>query len=155
MLKRRTILQAGAGLVLAAPAIAQTRRRISFLTWNIIDQEPLIRGWIASFERANPGAEVEWLDKKGPELPPFYQTQLAASTPPDAPNCAMRRSPGISSIESPDPTRRQPGTIEKRKPVSSFSGARQSQRTPATSGIQASRGQRIDSRMPSSSRRGT
>lgn len=86
MLKRRTILQAGAGLVLAAPAIAQTRRRISFLTWNIIDQEPLIRGWIASFERANPGAEVEWLDKKGPELPPFYQTQLAAGTPPDVIN---------------------------------------------------------------------
>lgn len=86
MLNRRTILQAGTGLVLATPSIAQTRRRISFLTWNIIDQEPLIRGWIASFERANPGAEVEWLDKKGPELPPFYQTQLAAGTPPDVIN---------------------------------------------------------------------
>ena len=84
MLNRRTILQAGTGL--ATPSIAQTRRRISFLTWNIIDQEPLIRGWIASFERANPGAEVEWLDKKGPELPPFYQTQLAAGTPPDVIN---------------------------------------------------------------------
>jgi ABC-type glycerol-3-phosphate transport system substrate-binding protein len=71
---------------LATPAIAQTRRRISFLTWNIIDQEPLIRGWIESFQRANPGAEVEWLDKKGPELPPFYQTQLAAGTPPDVIN---------------------------------------------------------------------
>ncbi len=86
MLNRRTILQAGTGLALATPSIAQTRRRISFLTWNIIDQEPLIRGWIASFERANPGAEVEWLDKKGPELPPFYQTQLAAGTPPDVIN---------------------------------------------------------------------
>ncbi len=86
MLNRRTILQAGTGLALATPSIAQTRRRISFLTWNIIDQEPLIRGWIASFERANPGAEVEWLDKKGPELPPFYQTQLAANTPPDVIN---------------------------------------------------------------------
>jgi ABC-type glycerol-3-phosphate transport system substrate-binding protein len=82
MLTRRTILQAGTA-VLATPAIAQARRRIAFLTWNIIDQEPLIRGWIASFERANPGAEVEWLDKKGPELPSFYQTQLAAGTPPD------------------------------------------------------------------------
>ncbi|MEO3475409.1 sugar ABC transporter substrate-binding protein [Roseomonas sp. CAU 1739] len=83
MLNRRIILQAAAGLALAAPSVAQARRRISFLTWNIIDQEPLIRGWIASFERANSGAEVEWLDKKGPELPPFYQTQLAAGTPPD------------------------------------------------------------------------
>jgi ABC-type glycerol-3-phosphate transport system substrate-binding protein len=86
MLTRRTLLAASALAPLAAPAVAQTRRRISFLTWNIIDQEPLIRSWIASFERANPGAEVEWLDKKGPELPPFYQTQLAAGTPPDVIN---------------------------------------------------------------------
>lgn len=88
MLDRRSALKASAALAatLAAPAIAQTRRRISFLTWNIIDQEPLIRGWIEGFQRANPGAEVEWLDKKGPELPPFYQTQLAAGTPPDVIN---------------------------------------------------------------------
>ncbi|MGG5808586.1 ABC transporter substrate-binding protein [Falsiroseomonas sp. CW058] len=86
MLTRRSLLAAGALAPLAAPAFGQARRRISFLTWNIIDQEPLIRGWIASFERANPGAEVEWLDKKGPELPPFYQTQLAAGTPPDVIN---------------------------------------------------------------------
>ncbi len=88
MLSRRTLLKATAfaPAALAAPAIGQTRRSISFLTWNIIDQEPLIRGWITSFQRANPGAEVEWLDKKGPELPPFYQTQLAAGTPPDVIN---------------------------------------------------------------------
>lgn len=88
MLGRRSALKAPAALAaaLAAPAIAQTRRQISFLTWNIIDQEPLIRGWIEGFQRANPGAEVEWLDKKGPELPPFYQTQLAAGTPPDVIN---------------------------------------------------------------------
>jgi ABC-type glycerol-3-phosphate transport system substrate-binding protein len=86
MLSRRTLLQASALSALAAPAIGQTRRSISFLTWNIVDQEPLIRGWIASFQRANPGAEVEWIDKKGPELPPFYQTQLAAGTPPDVIN---------------------------------------------------------------------
>ncbi len=85
MLSRRTLLAATTA-ALAAPAIGQTRRQISFLTWNIIDQEPLIRGWITSFQRANPGAEVEWLDKKGPELPPFYQTQLAAGTPPDVIN---------------------------------------------------------------------
>jgi ABC-type glycerol-3-phosphate transport system substrate-binding protein len=85
MLSRRMLLAATAA-GLAAPAIGQTRRQISFLTWNIIDQEPLIRGWITSFQRANPGAEVEWLDKKGPELPPFYQTQLAAGTPPDVIN---------------------------------------------------------------------
>lgn len=85
MLSRRTLLAATTA-ALATPAIGQTRRQISFLTWNIIDQEPLIRGWIASFQRANPGAEVEWLDKKGPELPPFYQTQLAAGTPPDVIN---------------------------------------------------------------------
>jgi ABC-type glycerol-3-phosphate transport system substrate-binding protein len=86
MLTRRTLLAATAATPLAMPALGQTRRRISFLTWNIIDQEPLIRRWIASFEAANPGSEVEWLDKKGPELPPFYQTQLAAGTPPDVIN---------------------------------------------------------------------
>src|SRR3712207_4450828 len=88
MLSRRVLLKstAAAPALLAMPAIGQTRRTISFLTWNIIDQEPLIRGWITSFQRANPGAEVEWLDKKGPELPPFYQTQLAAGTPPDVIN---------------------------------------------------------------------
>ncbi len=85
MLSRRTLLAATTA-ALATPAIGQTRRQISFLTWNIIDQEPLIRGWITSFQQANPGAEVEWLDKKGPELPPFYQTQLAAGTPPDVIN---------------------------------------------------------------------
>ncbi len=84
MLRRRTLLgTAAAAGALAMPAIAQSRRKISFLTWNLVDQEALIRRWIEAFERANPGAEVEWLDKKGPELPAFYQTQLAAGTPPD------------------------------------------------------------------------
>ncbi len=88
MLARRDILKgaAAATTALATPALAQVRQRIAFLTWNIVDQEPLIRGWIRSFEAANPGAEVEWLDKKGPELPSFYQTQLAAGTPPDVIN---------------------------------------------------------------------
>ena len=86
MLTRRSLLAASAAVPLALPALGQTRRRISFLTWNIIDQEPLIRRWITGFQAAHPGAEVEWLDKKGPELPPFYQTQLAAGTPPDVIN---------------------------------------------------------------------
>jgi len=81
MLRRRTLLQATTGAALAAPALAQSNRKISFLTWNLVDQEALIQRWIASFKAANPGAEVEWLDKKGPELPAFYQTQLAAGTP--------------------------------------------------------------------------
>ena len=68
------------------PAIAQAPTKISFLTWNIIDQEELIKGWITRFQSSRPGVEVEWLDKKGPELPPFYQTQLAAGTPPDVIN---------------------------------------------------------------------
>lgn len=88
MFGRRDILKAAASaplatLPLAMPAIAQANKKISFLTWNFLDQEALVRGWIKSFQAANPGAEVEWLDKKGPELPAFYQTQLAAGTPPD------------------------------------------------------------------------
>ena len=31
----------------------------------------------------HPGVEIEWLDKKGPDLPAFYQTQIAGGTPPD------------------------------------------------------------------------
>jgi ABC-type glycerol-3-phosphate transport system substrate-binding protein len=84
MLNRRQILMSGAAVAaFPMPAIAQAPRKLSFLTWNIIDQEELIKGWITRFQSSRPGVEVEWLDKKGPELPPFYQTQLAAGTPPD------------------------------------------------------------------------
>src|SRR5215475_2206526 len=89
MISRRALLKSGVGAVataLAAPAIAQAPKKIGFLTWNIIDQEPMIRGWIARFVKDRPGVEVEWLDKKGPEIPVFYQTQLVAGTPPDVIN---------------------------------------------------------------------
>src|SRR5262245_19605660 len=89
MISRRTLIRSGASALaagLARPAIAQVPRKISFLTWNIIDQETMIRGWIARFIKDRPGVEVEWLDKKGPEIPVFYQTQLVAGTPPDGIN---------------------------------------------------------------------
>jgi ABC-type glycerol-3-phosphate transport system substrate-binding protein len=87
-ISRRGLLKSGAGAaatVLCAPALAAPKR-LSFLTWNIIDQEPMIRGWIKRFLARWPGVEVEWLDKKGPEIPAFYQTQLVAGTPPDVIN---------------------------------------------------------------------
>jgi ABC-type glycerol-3-phosphate transport system substrate-binding protein len=40
-------------------------------------------GWIADFEAANPNAKAKWLDRKGSELPTYFQTQLAAGTAPD------------------------------------------------------------------------
>lgn len=82
-MKRRTFLAATALVPLARPALAQAPKKISFLTWNIIDTADIINGWIASFKATRPGVEVEWLDKKGPDLPTFYQTQLAAGSPPD------------------------------------------------------------------------
>jgi ABC-type glycerol-3-phosphate transport system substrate-binding protein len=88
MLKRRDVL-AGAAAVATTTALpkkiyAQTgSRKLSLLTWNIIDMEPLFKQWFATFQSQNPGVEIEWLDKKGPELPAFYQTQLTAGTPPD------------------------------------------------------------------------
>lgn len=93
MTTRRTVLKtAGAGSAIAAagllgaPAFGQAPRKITFLTWNIIDQKELIEGWINRFKSTRPGVEVEWLDKKGPEFSPFYQTQLTAGTPPDVIN---------------------------------------------------------------------
>jgi ABC-type glycerol-3-phosphate transport system substrate-binding protein len=88
MQKRRDVLKmsaaAAAASFLPKRIYAQTgAKKLSLLTWNIIDMEPLFKQWFASFQAQNPGVEIEWLDKKGPELPAFYQTQLAAGTPPD------------------------------------------------------------------------
>ncbi len=84
---RRTVIKTGAMLAgsLGLPAYlrAQTNRKLSILTWNIADQEALFREEFADFQKLNPGVEIEWLDKKGPELPAFYQTQLVAGTAPD------------------------------------------------------------------------
>jgi len=86
-MKRRTLLSgalAAAGTLAAAPYVqAQGTKKLSLLTWNIIDQEALFKDWFAAFKKIRPEVEIEWLDKKGPELPVFYQTQLAAGTPPD------------------------------------------------------------------------
>lgn len=84
---RRTIIKSGlaaAGTV-AMPAYvrAQANRKLSILTWNISDQAALFKEQFADFQAQHPGVEIEWLDKKGPELPAFYQTQLVAGTAPD------------------------------------------------------------------------
>src|SRR5262249_56709792 len=86
-MKRRSLVKgalAGVG-TLAAPAYlrAQSSKKLSILTWNIADQQELFKTEWAEFKAANPGVEIEWLDKKGPDLPAFYQTQIVAGTPPD------------------------------------------------------------------------
>jgi ABC-type glycerol-3-phosphate transport system substrate-binding protein len=84
---RRTVIKAGMAVAgtLAMPAYlrAQSNKKISILTWNIADQEALFKEEFADFQKLHPGVEIEWLDKKGPELPAFYQTQLVAGTAPD------------------------------------------------------------------------
>ena len=84
-MKRRTFLAAATTALspLARPAIAQAPKKIALLTWNIVDTADIVNGWIAEFRATRPGVEVEWIDKKGPDLPTFYQTQLAAGSPPD------------------------------------------------------------------------
>jgi ABC-type glycerol-3-phosphate transport system substrate-binding protein len=86
-MQRRQLLKStaafSAATVLSAPAIAQTPKTISFLTWNLVHLEAQIKGWIQGFTSTRPGVEVEWIDKKGPEVPIYYATQLAAGTPPD------------------------------------------------------------------------
>ena len=90
MTNRRTVLKtagaAAAASLIGTPSLAQGSKKITFLTWNIIDQKELIEGWINRFKSTRPGVDVEWLDKKGPEFSPFYQTQLTAGTPPDVIN---------------------------------------------------------------------
>ena len=83
---RRTVLKgtlATAGALAMPNLVRAQTRTVSILTWNIIDQQELFNEEFAEFKQQNPGVEVEWLDKKGPELPVFYQTQLVAGTPPD------------------------------------------------------------------------
>jgi ABC-type glycerol-3-phosphate transport system substrate-binding protein len=82
-MKRRTFLATTAASALAKPSLAQTSKKLTFLSWNIVDQAELFKTWFSDFGKLHPGVEIEWLDKKGPDLPPFYQTQLAAGTPPD------------------------------------------------------------------------
>jgi ABC-type glycerol-3-phosphate transport system substrate-binding protein len=82
-MKRRTFLAGTAAAALARPAIAQTSKKLSFLSWNIVDQADMFKVWFAEFGKEHPGVEIEWLDKKGPDVAPFYQTQLVAGTPPD------------------------------------------------------------------------
>jgi ABC-type glycerol-3-phosphate transport system substrate-binding protein len=85
---RRRVLKAGAAAAAATlfqPAYlrAQSNKKLSILTWNIADQEALFKEEFAEFRATHPGVEIEWLDKKGPDLPAFYQTQLVAGTAPD------------------------------------------------------------------------
>ena len=87
-MKRRQVLKrsiaAAAASTLPVPIFAQgAPKKIAFLTWNLVHLESHIKGWIQGFTSTRPGTEIEWIDKKGPELPAFYQTQLAANTPPD------------------------------------------------------------------------
>lgn len=82
-MKRRTFLATTAATALATPALTQTTKKLTFLSWNIVDQADLFKSWFTTFSKQHPNVEIEWLDKKGPDLTPFYQTQLAAGTPPD------------------------------------------------------------------------
>jgi len=86
-MKRRTLLKSSAALAAASslpsPGIAQAPKTISFLTWNLVIFEKQFKDWIGAFMASRPGVTVEWIDKKGPDLPAFYQTQLAAGTAPD------------------------------------------------------------------------
>src|SRR4051794_8842000 len=73
-----------AGAVLAAlAATPASSEKLTLLTWNFADQEQLVREWTGAFKKSRPEIEIEWLDKKGTEWGAFYQTQLAAGTPPD------------------------------------------------------------------------
>src|SRR5437016_9426638 len=114
-MKRRTVLQAAlagtAALTLPRAARAQTPRKLSYLTWNIADQEQLFKEEFADFRAANPGVEIEWLDKKAPSCRlsirlnssparrrtwAIYRAQYGASTRGTAGRSTSRRTRGRS-----------------------------------------------------------
>ena len=122
-MKRRTVL--GGALArgrrpfdagLSAGAIEQEAQ---ILTWNIADQEALFKEEFAEFQKHNPGVEIEWLDKKGPELPAFYQTQLVAGTPPDIIDTARARSGSNMPPTAPSSTSRHTCSRTPRSPSAS------------------------------------
>ena len=79
-----------AGIIAATTAltagIATAQDSLTVLTWNIPVYEEKIQGWIDEFHETYPDIEVEWIDKKGSDWATFYQTQIAAGTPPDVVN---------------------------------------------------------------------
>ena len=53
-MKRRTFLAGTAAAALAAPAIAQTSKKLTFLSWNIVDQAEMFKRWFAAFQAEHP-----------------------------------------------------------------------------------------------------
>ncbi len=87
-MKMRTIASWAASALLLAgalggPTLAQEKKKLRFLSWNLPSYEQTIRGWIADFEAAHPDFKVEWLDKTGGDWATFYQTQVVAGSAPD------------------------------------------------------------------------
>lgn len=82
----RLIGSSVAAVALLAATAASADDKITVLTWNIPVYGEKIEGWIEDFNEIHPDIEVEWIDKKGTEWATFYQTQLAAGTPPDVVN---------------------------------------------------------------------
>ena len=84
MRKTMTLLVLGVlALGLLSGPVAAQQKKLSLLTWNIPAYKEKIEGWIADFKKMHPDVTVEWLDKKGPEFGPFYQTQVVAGSAPD------------------------------------------------------------------------
>ena len=81
--KKLSTITAIMALLIGTSTVFAQDKTLTLLTWNIPVYEEKIRGWIAEFEEQHPGFKVEWIDKKGTEWATFYQTQLAAGTPPD------------------------------------------------------------------------
>jgi ABC-type glycerol-3-phosphate transport system substrate-binding protein len=77
-------LAAGAlALGLLPGAAGAQEKKITVLTWNLPHFTEGFQIWIDKFKRLHPDFTVERIDMKGTELPTFYQTQVAAGTPPD------------------------------------------------------------------------
>lgn len=79
----RSVAMAMALVGTLAAGNAYAQQKLTLLTWNAPQNEPMFRSWIESFKEDHPNVSVEWLDKTGADWATFYQAQLAAGTPPD------------------------------------------------------------------------
>ena len=81
-MKRRMFLAGTATATLARPAIAQTSKKLTFLSWNIVDQAEMFKRWFAAFTTQHPGVEINGSTGRGQTCRRSIRRSLPAARRP-------------------------------------------------------------------------